>query len=303
MSTIDVVQLVRDGEARFDWFDIVSEHNGMKLRLSVFRDAMKFNGIPALTWDFKPVPGDDRTFDGVRLPATAGQMQEIADLLGCLLLTPKIIDLIWLKATLKFDSIVNVKGNIVAISNISDVHEAIEKKIADLGGDDGTQLVSCVGKYWCLVNGLLPERMVHGDYVCCNYGWCAKSASGPGVTSGVQCWQRPGFAHNKLHWDPSQTIRLMFQWAWLVRPNEKPVQIHLHDVLEDPELAPLLSHEGVLKILRQPGIPEPAGKVLDDGTIEMPEILIYGSPQTHPLVPVREGYPVKVVNGEGEPIT
>jgi hypothetical protein len=295
MSTIDVVELVKAGKARFEWYDIESEHDGMKLTTSVFRDAMKFDDIPALTWDFKPVPGDDRKFDGVRLPASATQLQEIADLLGCSLLTPKIIDLIWIKAGIKFDSIVNVKGQIVAVSNINDVHEAIEKKIAELGGDDGSQLVSCVGKYWCLVNGLLPERMVHGDYVCCNYGWCAKSASGPGVTPGVQCWQRPGFAHNKLHWDPSQTIRLMFQWAWLTREGERrPAQIHIHDVLDDPELAPLLSHEGVLKVFRQPGVSAPEGKVLEDGTIEMPELLIYDAPNAHPMVPVRGGHPLRV---------
>jgi hypothetical protein len=301
MSTIDVVQLVKDGKARFEWADLVSTHEDKELTISVFRDAMKFDGIPALTWDFKPVPGNDQLYNGVRLPASATQLQEIADVLGCMLLTPKVIDMIWLQAVLKFDSVVNVKGNIVAISNINDVHEAIEAQISKLGGDDGEKLVSCVGKYWCIVNQLLPERMLHGDYVCCNYGWCAKTASGPGVTPGVQCWQRPGLAHNKLHWDPSQTIRLMFQWAWLRVGDARPVQIHLHDVVSDPELAPLLSHEGVLNLVRQPGVPEPQGEVQEDGTILMPEVVIYGAPPKHPMVPVRGGHPLKV-DVDGDPV-
>jgi len=185
------------------------------------RDAMKFDNMPAMTWDYKPVyvykdgktVEDDRMFDGVRMPATAHELQEIGDLINGMLMTPLVIGL------LKFDSCVNIKGKIVAISNIHDVHEAIEGLIEGLGGDDGTKLVSCVGKYWCLINDLLYKSIVQGDACACNYGWFAKSASGPGLTAGTQCWQRPGYHHNKQHWDPSQTIRLMYKWGRLVRAD------------------------------------------------------------------------------------
>lgn len=250
---MDVVQLVKDGKGKYEWYEVVSTSNGYQLYIKVLRDAMKFDDVPAMTWDFKPIAGDDRIFNGVRLPATAHQLQEIADLLGGMLLTPKVIDMIWLQATLKFDAIVNINGEIVATSNIHDVHEAIEKQTVS---DNGTQLISCVGKYWCLVNELPAKGSTQGDCVCCNYGWCAKQASGPGVTSGVSCWQRPGFAHNKQHWDPSQTIRIMHRKAWLVQPDGTKEYVDLHDIAADAQYAELLHHQGILTCLRQPGVSE-----------------------------------------------
>lgn len=272
---MDVVQLVKDGKARFEWAELKMVHEDKTLLIDVFRDAMKFDEVPAMTWDFKPIAGDDRKFNGVRLPASAKQLQEIADTLSCMLLTPKVVDQIWLQAGLQFDSVVNIKGNIVAVSNIHDVHEAIEAVIAKLGGDPGDILISCVGKYWVLVNDLANSRF--GQAACCNYGWCAKKASGPGVTPGVQCWQRPGLAHDFHHWDPSQTIRLMYRFGTLIVGNEAPRPVDLHDVATDPELAPLISHQGVLNYLRLPGVPEPEPTVAD-GVITLPEITIYGKP-------------------------
>jgi hypothetical protein len=277
---MDVVQLVKDGKAIFEWAEIKTTHEDKTLILDVFRDAMKFDGVEACTWDFKPLPANDpnhgKVYDGVRLPASAKQLQEIADLLSCMLLTPRIVDQIWLQASLKFDSIVNVKGNIVAISNINDVHEAIEAKIESLGGDPGdATLISCVGKYWVLVNELAQSKF--GEQGACNYGWCAKTASGPGVTYPVQCWQRPGLAHDFHHWDPSQTIRLMYRFATLIQEGHAPREIDLHEIATDPELAPLISHQGVLKYLRLPGVPEPE-PTKEGGIITLPEITIYGKP-------------------------
>lgn len=250
---IDVVQLVRENRDNFEWAEVKSVHNGYTLYIQVFRDAMKFDGIPALTWDLKPIIGDNRLFPGVRLPATAQQLQEIADLLNCMLMTPKVIDMIWLQADIKFDCVINVNGKIVAISHIHDVHQKIEEYI-QLLGDDGTKLVSCVGKYWCLINDLEHKVKIHALDVACNYGWCAKRASGPGITAGVQCWQRPGFRHSLKHWDPSQTIRLMHRSGRLIHPDGKEQKIDLHDIASNPSLAFLLHHQGVLTYLRQKGV-------------------------------------------------
>ena len=266
---MDVVQLVKEGKGRYEWSEVVSEHNGYKLYIKVFRDAMKFDDMPAMTWQLKPIAGDDRTFDGMRVPATAHQLQEIADLLGCMLMTPKVIDLIWLTAELRFDAIVNINGNIVATSHVHSVHEAIEKKITSLGGDDGFKLVSCVGKYWCLMNDLEYKGKVHGDWACCNYGWFAKSASGPGITPGTSCWQRPGFAHNKQHWDPSQTIRLMGRKAILESPDGAMEEVDLHDIAANATIAGLLHHQGVLTYLRQNGVEELEPLPVDDFTMDI----------------------------------
>lgn len=268
---IDLVTRVRDGEGYFEWSSVVSEHEGFRLHIPVMRDAMKFDGVPAMSWDYKPIVGDDRVFDGVRLPANAKDLQQIADMLQAMLLTPKVIDLIWLQAGVRFDPVINVRGRIVANSNIHEVHEEIENKIANVGGDDGS-LIACVGKYWCLVDQLArPAVLRFRDKTACNYGWCSSRASGPGVTSGVQCWQRPGFAHDIHHWDPSQTIRLMFQTARLEHPNGDEEYIDLRDVLIDPELAPLLNHTGKpLSVVRQPSVEEVAPR----GVIDMPGMRI-----------------------------
>ncbi len=250
---MDVVQLVKDGKCKYEWYEIVSTHNGYKLHIKVFRDAMKFDDVPALTWNFKPIAGDDRKFNGVRLPASAHQLQEIADLLGCMLLTPKVIDMIWLQSKSRFNAITKVNGQIVAVSNIHDLHEKIENKI---GTDNGLKLISCVGKYWCLINELCWKPPLYHDITACNYGWFAKRASGKGISPKTQCWQRPGFRHGKSHYDPSQTIRLMCRKALLIHPDGIEESVDLHDIAGNASLAKLIHHQGVLKYLRQKGVAE-----------------------------------------------
>lgn len=248
---MDVVSAVKNGFGIFDWYEVVSEYNGNKLYIKVFRDAMKFNGVPALTWNFKRITGDVRTFDGVRLPASAHQLQEIADLLGCMLMTPKVIDLIWLQAGTKFDAVINVNGKIVAITNIHDLHTKVESEV---GTDDGVSLISCVGKYWCLTNELSWKPSHGNDTAACNYGWFARHASGPCLSPGTQCWQRPGFGHGKSHFDPSQVIRLMHRKARLISSDGTEQEVDLHDIAADSALAPLLHHQGILTYLRQKGV-------------------------------------------------
>lgn len=257
---INVVELVKQGKGRFEFAELISEHNDHKLYLSIFRDAMKFNDVPALTWEFEPIPGNNEVLDKVRLPATAHQLQEIADLLHCSLMTPRIIDLIWQQATLKFDAVINSghpRYDIVATMDIHDVHKLIEEQIEKQGGDDGLKLISCVGKYWCLINDLNYKGKVQGDWAACNYGWFAKQASGSSLMPPNQCWQRPGYAHNKLHWDPSQTIRLVYRRAMLVKPDGSEHDVDVHDIATDPELCGLVTHDGKpLTYLRQTGVEE-----------------------------------------------
>jgi len=282
--SIDVVQAVRDGKGKFEWKEVLSEHNGYQLYISVFRDAMKFDAIPAMQWDWDPIatnhPDFGQTYDGVRLPATAHQLQEIADLVNGMLMTPRVIDLVWLQADLKFDAAVNTahptipkKRVIVATSDIQRVHMAIEAKIAKAGGDDGTKLISCVGKYWCLIQQLANKGMLHGDWTSCNYGWFAKKASGPGLTKGTSCYQRPGYRHNKRHWDPSQTIRLMYQWGRLIHPDGTESHVFLPDLMCNLDQAGLVTHDGkALTYIRQKGVDQ-----LDPlGTITLPEVTIVG---------------------------
>lgn len=287
---MDIIQAIKDGKGKFEWAEVCSEYNSYKLYIKVFRDAMKFDGVPAMSWDRKPVTNDTRIFDGVRIPATADELQRIAYMLDCMLMTPKVIDLIWLQANLKFNCITAVNGQIVAISHIHSLHEKIEKKIAELGGDDGTKLISCVGKYWCLINDLAYKGKVWGDWAACNYGWFSSAGSGPGISPGTCCWQRPGYRHNKQHYDPSQTIRLMHRTARLVHRDGTEEIVDLHNIAADPGLAPLLHHQGMLKYLAQKG-------VIDDGFRLIPE-----APTPPKPMPTPEPEPIPELEPIPEPV-
>jgi hypothetical protein len=246
------------------------------------RDAMKFDEMPELDWHREPCGGgiSPKIFSGVRLPATPMELQQIADMVSGMLLTPRVIDLIWLQAGIKFDAIVNngkpygtPEFEIVATMNITDLHELIEKEIHDRGGDGGNEVISCVGKYWCLINGLgtWEGRNMYGTYTACNYGWCGDDASGPGVTPGVKCWQRPGYKHNIDHVDPSQAIRLMYREALLVSADGLEQYIDLHEVAGDPELCAHIAFDGKpLTYLRQMNVPQ----LPQSGNVTLPPVTI-----------------------------
>lgn len=248
---IDIVQLIKDGHGKVAWGNMSAEHNGHKLIFSAMLDAVKFDNIPALTWDRKPVPGNSNTFNGVRLAATAQELQEIAYLTGCMLMTPKIVDMIYTEALntgTHLESVVNVHGQIVAMANINDVHEALETALAKVNGNK-SGFIECVGKYWVICNELLIGKW--GARQAANYGWFTKLAgNGPSVTKVSNIWQTLGIAHDASHQDPSQVIRMVSRMAKLLPANSTTglwEDVDLVDLLGDPDLAPLISHQGVVK--------------------------------------------------------
>jgi len=230
----DVVSAVRNGQARFEWDEVVSESGGNRLYLSVMRDAIRFDRVPAMNWHRSPIHGDERTFDGVRVPATAAEMQEIADMLFCMLPTPLMLDLIWTQAKLRFDPVVNLgAGKIVATQNVTNVHEAVEKKIAAAGGYPELGIIASVGKYWVVCNQLARPNLKYGIRTACNYGWHSSTGAYVGVIPGIKVWQGEGTAHNDQHVDPSQVIRLVYRMARLVRADGSEDRVDLHDVAEE----------------------------------------------------------------------
>lgn len=276
MSRVDVVRLVEEGQCRYQWHWITSSHENMHLRIAVMRDAMKFDAMPKLDW-FRRIQSTESEFDGIRLPASADELQRIADLVGGMLMTPRVVDLIWLQAALKFNPVIN-NGNpvpdlkYVATMDIHDVHQRIENRIKKLGGDDGSQLVSCVGKYWVLINELSGKGMIEGDWTACNYGWCSTFTNKVGLTEGVTCYQRPGYQHNKQHLDPSQTIRLMYKTAALSRDDGASYEsVNLLDVAQHPDTAMLVTHDGrPLSYTRQQGVPV----VAESGHVVLPPVIV-----------------------------
>lgn len=289
MTGQEIIDMVRAAQRiHVSWGQVISEYKGHQLKISVFRDAMKFDGVPAMLWTRQPVPASHpdhgKTYDGVRLPVTAPEMQQIADVLGCMMLTPKVVDLIWTQAATQFESVVNVSGQIVAVADIHKVHEAVEKALAAAGGDKGG-VIDSVGKYWVVCNAMLAGKFAAQNRQAVNYGWPTKShGNGPGVTGKVNVWQTIGTAHDVGHFDPSQTIRLMYRTAMLLRAGSADwEEVDLYDLAKDPELSYLISHEGPMKIVRQQGVPEPEGVRQDDGSYLLPEVVIIGDPKS-PLV-------------------
>ncbi len=274
--TLDLVQRLRSGQVHVDWMDLQVRYGGHELVVSVMRDALRFDNVPAMTWDRKLLDAS-KVYNGVRLAATAKEMQEIADLLFCMLPTPKILDLVWAEAGrtgTQLESVINLNGNIVAMSNIHDVHDAVEDAIAKAGGDRGG-FIEAVGKYWVISNRLLNGRW--GVNQAVNYGWFTrKRGNGRSVTNTIDVWQTLGAGHDSHHQDPSQVIRLMHRSARLLRARSHEWEdVDLVDVAKDPNLASLISHEGVLHTTRMVNVPEPQG-VLVNGVMTLPEILILG---------------------------
>lgn len=243
---MSVVEDVLAGKAEIEWAEVVSRaEDGTSIRVEVIRDALKI--------------------EGVRVSANARDLQAIADVLGCLLLTPKVVDLIYQQAALRFEPVIRADGNIVALSTSKRVSALIDACIAEKGGDPGG-LIDSVGKYWVLHNRLAaPSQLKYGTSTVCNYGWLGATAAYPALTRGLRCWQTPGFQHNDLHTDPSQLVRLMRRTGRLTRPGQPEESVDLVTALQEPALAPLINHDGVLRYLRIATVPEPPPRDPPDG--------------------------------------
>jgi len=273
----DIVGAVREGKARFEWEEVLSVVGEDRLYISVMRDAIRFDAVPEMNWHRQPKHSSQRTEDGVRLPATAAEMQQIADLLFCMLPTPKVLDLVWTQASVRFDPVVNLgPGRIVAEQDILAVHDAVEKKLAAAGGGPARGIVASVGKYWVVCNRLaVPGKF--GRNTACNYGWHSSGGRYRAVTPGLKVWQSEGTQHPDSHIDPSQVVRLVYRMARLARKDGSWKRIDLHDVARDPVLSAAINHaaaSSVLKVLRQPSVPEPEPSTVD-GVLTMPETIVY----------------------------
>jgi hypothetical protein len=252
-----------DGDLFFDWAELVSAHEEHELRLRVMRDAV-----------LDP--------NGLRQPATAAQMQRVADRLGCMLMTPKVVDLVWAQAALRLDAVVSVKGRIVANCSVADYNTALEKVIAAAAkrasGYPDAGCVACVGKYWVVCNSLARTGLRYGQQTAANYGWFSSRAprARKSVTGCGNVWQRIGTKHNDAHVDPSQVVRLLQRSATLVGPGGGECEVDLHEIAADPQLSHLINHDGVLHVLRQPSVPAPAED--PGGAVTLPETTVYGKP-------------------------
>lgn len=226
--------LVADGT--FDpilWSTVTSDHGEHHAEFQVFSDALKIEGI--------------------RINASAETEQHLADLLGCSLLTPKLADLIWAQKSVSLEpSIQPFDSSTAAMLAHS---SRIDAALAAQGNPQG--IVCNVGKHWVIDNAILS----HPGFVE-NYGWHFEGVGFKGIRGEanvsltkdskgrfVRVIQGCGWQHNMAHTDYSQTVTLVSLGCTVDGQD-----MHLFDVFRSPELAPLVSHNGALKLVRLPGV-------------------------------------------------
>ena len=195
------------------------------------------------------VSQDALKIDGVRINASAILQQHIADLLGAYLVTPKLLDQMWAQRTL---TVLPCTMPINSTSEGMIKHSAcIESQLTKLGGGDPIKgLIQTVGKTWVLSNKLSIK-------IAMNDGWHIEKQI-PGVPfdpaptlPGAHMIQSPGTWHGPSHVDYSQ-ICLYIARECLI--DGQPATFA--DVARNPALCALVSHEGILHTLRQPGASE-----------------------------------------------
>jgi hypothetical protein len=194
------------------------------------------------------VTGDAVMVDAVRFGAGARLAQQIADLTGSLLVTPKVMDLMFGARIMTLQPF--PLGTQKMMSTDTFIHHSslIDQAI---GNSSRNGIIMTTGKPFCLSNA---ATAAHGV----NYGWhlplsTPKPWEGiaiyPSVTLTSQVIQQPGTAHSLDQDDYASTVLLMRRDVGVDGAAQD-----LATVLQDATLGPILSHEGPLKQTRQPGV-------------------------------------------------
>jgi hypothetical protein len=178
--------------------------------------------------DYLAVGSDD---DDFLVPLSPGTAQKVADLLGCTLPTPRMVDDIYAKATLKLTpEPIPPSAAMTTVPVFLKHHEMIlaQRKNAPPG-----PLVAGHKKDVVIANRVFATR---GKVAI--YGWhrAVDQPIQPLYTGHTSAWV-----------DYSHGIRLV-QRKMLVNGQPRPIE----DVLADPQLAPLLSSDGVMSRTRYP---------------------------------------------------
>ena len=230
-----ILKHVIAGDAVYSWVPLVVSP---RLTIHVMSDALKLGGV--------------------RVGAGAGLAQQVADVLGAMLLTPKVLELMFNARAITIPPETQYDATQMLLTHwFVKESQRIDAAIADAGGLPAGGIAQTVGKPWMISNLLLahPGKSV-------NYGWNLPLGTAnpwlgvplyPSVTNTSLVIQQPSYFHVLNEADYAETILLMHQECLLDGTWTK-----LATVLADPALAPLVSHEGVLRVFRQPGVPQVA---------------------------------------------
>lgn len=238
-----IVQAVADGlHLPLVWKPVVVRHaDGRAFTLQAMNDALKI-GEPD---------------DFVRVNVSHLDAQHIADILDCRLPTERMVDLVYLQADMTIEPWTSSPDSQMASTARMQEHSRnVSKKIGEPEKLD--PLVCSAGKDWVLTNRY-PNTSKGA-----NYGWHTKSKPSPAhpewgpfpCKAGGYVFQPVGFCHDIYHTDYSQTLRLFSRFVGVEDPNTGTCsELELDTMLQDPDLAGLISYEGPLKWVRHPGIP------------------------------------------------
>lgn len=225
-----ILRAVDTGALAPSWVPVTSSANGHTATFYVLQDAMKLGGV--------------------RISTSARILQQIADKLSASLMTPKLLDLAFQQAQVVIPP--------CPLWPADETTEGMDKESAlmdaRVAGRPG--LVAPIGKNWVLSNMLTAAKPGHAAL----YGWAVapefatvfKKANVPtykGVTAGIQNIQPLATPHDIDYVDYAMLNSLVKRQCVV-----DGVKRDLWDVMRDPQLCALVSHEGPLKVLRQPGV-------------------------------------------------
>ena len=252
------------------------------------------------------VLGDALSLDGVRLSTSAYNLQQIADKLGASLMTPRLIDWCFRNANVVIppQTIYPPDDSPAALEKESrKIEDAILAATGGVGLEYGG-LLAPLGKNWCLSNVLMGAAPKHAAL----YGWACPPGYTPppgvalhkGTLAGISNIQPLATPHDRDYSDYAMIVSLVRRDCTL---DGRPVDLQSIMQSADPTIWPLVSHEGPLRVLRQPGVPilpplpsAPSG--VPDGRIAMTSGASYYAPIA-PVGPLPWGH---AKNGQPLPV-
>lgn len=256
------------GRFTHGWCEMVlQDEQGNTLKVLVSCDALT---MPVRTVEKDPKTGQDVVVEDprTRITVDAYTQQEIADVLGGLLLTPKLVDEIYRQTPVKIPPQTGRQGPRMATTAEMIRHSQDVDRWAAGHGVEIPPAISNVGKHWVISNtAFLPGKVKLNRSV--NYGWLG--TGGDRSVTGLPIIQSQGTHHTAGrpgtagHTDYSQVSAFVHRAA---QYNELPVD--LADVYTGK--APgnhLVSHDGPMPAARLPQftgeLPEPQPEPTPEG--------------------------------------
>lgn len=227
-----ILGAIQAGNYEINWAEVTSSVSGHAATFRIFADALKIYGV--------------------RVTVSAWLEQTLADMLGCSLLTAKLADLLFAQRAITLlphtqPATAAMVSTVAMVAQSSWIDTQLE------GVSSG--IVQTIGKHWIIDNLFATNAATAGKAI--NYGWHMTSASFQGTTwpksvtlPNVYTIQNRGWAHAPQEVDYSQNCVLVANDCLVDGASTS-----LQKVFQDPVLSYLANADGILKVLRQPGVP------------------------------------------------